>query len=139
MKNNLANKINSIMTMKELTISEKEKWVDWLKKADKQTKKLKQEFGDFYNIISKIIFNFNPIDVPRDKENNDKYQLEAEAILKKIKAVSSQQELNKIIVIIFIKSFFKEIIDRRIELYERMSEEIWKEWLKFSPKQEIKK
>lgn len=139
MKNNLENKINSVMAMKELTVKEKEKWVNWLKNADKQTKKLHQEFGVFYETINKIIFDFNPIDVPRDKENKDKYQLEAEDILKKIKTVSFQQELNKIIVIIFIKSFYKEIVHRRIELYERMSEEIWKEWLKFSHRQEIKK
>lgn len=132
-KNNLSKDEKTIMKMKDLSDKEKQKWITKLRRMNKQTENLKDEFGKFYSDANDIIFKTNPVGIASE-DNLDAYSLEAEEILKKIKRVSSEKELEAIIISIFIDFFYKEIVIERKDLYKKMASKIWKLWKKYGNK-----
>ncbi len=129
---NIEEKVRAIEESDLLTSEEKSSWVNKLKKADRRTEKFKKEFGIFYEELSNLVSEFNPINIPIDKENEDEYQLQVEEILNKIKLISSCKELEEAVVGIFIDGFYREIVEKRAPLYKKMSEAIWQLWQDFS-------
>jgi hypothetical protein len=80
--------------------------------------------GKLLNDVSEILFKYDPIGINFDT-NIDEYDSEAEQIFKQLGVANSVNDLTKIIHIVFIEMFTKEVA-RDKSLYQPIAEEIWK-------------
>lgn len=133
----LESKKRAVAKMKELSKDEKKKWIAYLENSYRETNRLKKEFGKFYREINKIVFNFDPIGITIE-DHRDEYQSEAEEILRKIEKIASSERLKKDVKSIFVKNFHRKDVENRINIIDDMSEEIWKEWVKYRDSKKTK-
>ena len=90
---------------------------------------INKKLNELTKSISKILYEYDPVELVQHGVPEDEYDSEAFAIICRLRDVTDIRSLKWIIYEVFEAYFFKEnILPLSHECYTLISEEIWEEW-----------
>ncbi len=94
--------------------------------TQEERRKLKKEYGDLFERVSKILFEEDPVGL-NFGDNVDEYDTEASTILPRLRDSRSSADMRIVIHEEFCRWFDAPTVGS-IEKYTRASERIWQMW-----------
>lgn len=91
---------------------------------------LKEKYGKLFFAIAALLFEFDPIGV-NFEDNNDEYEPEVGTILPRLPSANSAQDVEKIVYEEFCKWFGVDEVGPQSQ-YGEIAEKIWETWCEFS-------
>ena len=87
-------------------------------------KKRVKEYSEAFDKVSMVLFEHDPIGLNFD-DNVDEYELEAGMVVSQFSKANSVDELETIILKIFVECFDEELATRKREVYQLIAKEVW--------------
>jgi hypothetical protein len=94
-------------------------------KIQAERKALRREYGELYDRVSRLLFNWDPIGI-NFEDNTDEYEPEVGSILPRLRSCASAADVQRVVHEEFCRWFD---VDQAgpLESYERIGRDIWAE------------